>query len=254
MSSSLPIRRSVLSGQDLVELRSWTSEVESWPPGSHVWGHYLEETASGAVLCRTENVSACQAGFRWVVEGPLEAVASQALGGEAADFKDKINYKHPGGGGFSPHQDQMAYPGVSEVVSILLAIDECTVASGCLWLAGEVDEPLPTDDRGVILEEVVSSLEWQPVELASGDAVSLAGNAPHFSRANEGLSARRVLVASYAPRSEGYTREGYYAAREASMARSSATGEDYRISTLADFEGRRRSEIASPAAERCTHG
>jgi Phytanoyl-CoA dioxygenase (PhyH) len=237
----------------VADLQSWTSEVESWPAGSHVWGHYLEETASGAVLCRTENVSACHQGFRSLVEGPLEEIASKALADVAADFKDKINYKHPGGGGFSPHQDLTAYPGVSEVVSILLAIDECTLASGCLWLATEVDEQLPTDDRGVILEEVVSSLEWHPIELGPGDTVCLAGSAPHFSKANEGATRRRVLVASYAPRQEGYTRGHYYAAREASMTRSSETGEDFRISTLADFEGRRSRDVETKAAETCTH-
>jgi hypothetical protein len=253
LSASLPIRRSVLSGQELAELQSWTSEVESWPPGSHVWGHYLEETTSGPVLCRTENVSACHPGFRSLVAGALQEVASKALTDEAMDFKDKINYKHPGGGGFSPHQDVTAYPGASEVVSILLAIDECTLASGCLWLATDVEGPLPTDDRGVILKEMVSSLDWQPVELGPGDAVCLAGSAPHFSKANKGTTTRRVLVASYAPRREGYTRDHYYAAREESMTRSSATGEDFRISTLADFEGRRSGEVATRASQTCTH-
>ena len=54
----------------------------------------------------------------------------------------------------------------ADVVSILVAIDECTTESGCLWFADGVDELLPTDERGVVRSDVVSSLSWSPVELA----------------------------------------------------------------------------------------
>ena len=57
-------------------------------------------------------------------------------------FKDKLNYKQPGGAGFSPHQDVVAYPGVGRVLSVLVAVDECSLESGCLWLADGVDSEL----------------------------------------------------------------------------------------------------------------
>ena len=164
-------------------------------------------------VCRTENVSACHPGLAALVEGPLREVAAGAIGEPASAFKDKINYKHPGGAGFRPHQDRLAYPGVARVLSILVAIDECTTESGCLWLAEGVDEPLPTDDRGVVRDDVVDSLRWAPAELAAGDAVLLDGLAPHYSDANRGDRRRRVLVASYAPSGEHYSREHYYSAR-----------------------------------------
>ncbi len=125
--------------------------MEAWPAGSHRWGQYAERTATGDAICRTENVSACHHGFAGLTRGPLAQVAASALGVEVVDFKDKINYKQPGGAGFSPHQDLAAYPGASRVMSVLVALDECTPASGCLWFAPGVDELLPTDDRGVVL-------------------------------------------------------------------------------------------------------
>ena len=248
----LPVHRAVIAGADLAALGSWTSEVERWPEGSHAWGHYFEETGQGTVPCRTENVSACHAGFRRLVEGPLREVAADAAGLDVVDFKDKINYKHPGGGGFSPHQDLKAYPGVSEVMSILLALDECTEASGCLWLASGVEELLPTDEGGVVDRGVVSTLRWTAVEMSAGDALCLHGLAPHFSRANTGPTRRRVLVASYAPPGEGYTRDRYYRARDDSMRRSAAVAGDGRISTLDDFEGRRTNAGAQFSGP-CTH-
>jgi ectoine hydroxylase-related dioxygenase (phytanoyl-CoA dioxygenase family) len=242
----------VLTAADVDALHRWGLDVEAWPVGSHVWGQYAEETSTGAKPCRTENVSACHDGVAGLVDGVIRDVAAEALGEAATAFKDKLNYKHPGGAGFSPHQDRLAYPGAQRVVSVLVAIDECTTESGCLWLADGIDVALPTDDRGVVRDDVVAALPWVAAELAPGDAVCLDGLTPHYSEANRGDGARRVLVASYAPTSEGYERSAYYEARQATM--TSATTQDgrFRISTLADFEG---TEVGgdTPASDRCTH-
>jgi len=247
-----PLRPSVLTDAETNALAGWVDTVESWPVGSHVWGQYAEQITDRVAVCRTENVSRCHPGVAALVEGPLREVATGALREAACAFKDKINYKHPGGAGFRPHQDRLAYPGVARVLSILVAIDECTTESGCLWLAEGVDEALPTDDRGVVRDDVVGSLRWEPAELAAGDAVLLDGLAPHYSEPNRGDRSRRVLVASYAPASEHYSRNHYYSERAETMRRASQEDGRFRISTLADFDG---VEVAvdEPAPDRCTH-
>jgi len=246
------VRPTLLSTDELRVLGASTDVIETWPAGSHAWGQYAEQAGAGVAICRTENVSACAPPVATLVDGPLRAVASGALGEEAVAFKDKINYKQPGGAGFRPHQDRLAYPGVDRVLSILVAIDPCTTDSGCLWLAGGVDEVLPVDDRGVVRDDVAGTLRWEAVPLEPGDAVMLDGLAPHYSEANHSTAARRVLVASYAPVAEGYTREQYYAARADAMDAAARGDGRFRISTLADFEG---IEVAAPAttAGRCTH-
>jgi ectoine hydroxylase-related dioxygenase (phytanoyl-CoA dioxygenase family) len=206
------------------------------------------------VICRTENVSACHEGVRELVEGSLKALAERALGVEATAFKDKLNYKQPGGAGFSPHQDLLAYPGVHRVVSVLLAVDECTMESGCLWIAEGVDQLLATDDRGVVREDIAAALTWAPAELAPGDVVCIGGWTPHYSEANRSNQPRRVLVASYAPATEGYDRDTYYRARQAAIDEASAADGRFRISTLADFEGTQVAAAAdAPVPGVCTH-
>ena len=252
VTDSSPLRPAVLGDVEADALASWAEAVEAWPVGSHVWGQYAEQIGDRAAVCRTENVSACHSGVAALVDGVLRDVATLALGEPAVAFKDKINYKHPGGAGFRPHQDRLAYPGVERVLSVLVAIDECTTESGCLWLAAGVEEPLPTDDRGVVRGDVVESLPWEPAELAAGDAVVLDGLAPHYSEANRGDRRRRVLVASYAPVSEAYSRDRYYSARSDTMRRASERDGRFRISTLADFDG---VEVAGggPVTDHCTH-
>jgi len=241
--------------RDLVDaalIAEHATEIEAWPAGSHLWGHYAEATPNGTAICRTENVSACHAGVRRIVDGSLCELASDRLGKAAAPFKDKINYKRPGGAGFRPHQDQVAYPGASSVQSLLVAIDECTIESGCLWIASGVDRVLPTDDRGVVRADITAALEWQAVELAPGDVLCIDGLAPHWSEANTSSTARRVLIASYSPAASGYTRDHYYAARAETMTDSTARDGRFRISTLADFDG---IEVTpeKPARDECMH-
>jgi hypothetical protein len=252
MTISARVRPAVLTDVQADALARWAGDIESWPVGSHAWGQYAEQIADRVAVCRTENVSACHRGIGALVDGSLQEIAADALGEPAVAFKDKINYKHPGGAGFRPHQDRLAYPGVAQALSILVAIDECSIESGCLWLAEGVEEPLPIDDRGVVRREVVESLRWTPAELAAGDAVLLDGLAPHYSEANRGDRRRRVLVASYAPAAENYSREHYYSARAETMRRASQQDGRFRISTLADFDG---VEVAgeNAASERCTH-
>src|SRR4051794_8962331 len=94
------VRRAVLDPDAVAAMLGWVATIERWPAGSHVWGHYAEQTASGPAICRTENVSACHTGVAALVDGPLRSLATELLGEEAVAFKDKINYKQPGGAGF----------------------------------------------------------------------------------------------------------------------------------------------------------
>ena len=103
-------RLTVLDAPAVRSLREWATEVEAWPAGTHIWGHYAEATAAGPAICRTENVSACHAGIAALVDGALRDVASDAIGEPVVAFKDKINYKQPGGAGFVPTRTASRIP------------------------------------------------------------------------------------------------------------------------------------------------
>jgi hypothetical protein len=245
-------RIGVLDASEVVALAHWADEIGAWPAGSHVYGQYAEATPNGPAICRTEYVSACHDGIAALTAGRLRDCAADALGVPVEPFKDKLNYKAPGGAGFRPHQDHTAYPGVGRVMSVLVAIDECSLESGCLWLAAGVDDTLPVDDRGVVRDDVAASLDWFAAPLAPGDAVCIDGFAPHYSDANRTERQRRVLVVSYAPATERYGYAQYYRARQERMVEATQRDGRFRISTLADFDG---TEVEAPTTvlDRCTH-
>ena len=64
-------------------------------------------------------------------------------------FKEKINYKLPGGEGFGAHQDAPAFSSFGQRfhVTLLVAVDPQTLENGCLEFSNPV-EPYKTLEQG----------------------------------------------------------------------------------------------------------
>jgi hypothetical protein len=90
-----------LSAEELERARQWVCDVERWPDdGDAGWLQHDEQTASGAQRTRTENFSPFHAELRALLTtGAVPVMAGQLLGEPAVLYKEKINYKHPGGAG-----------------------------------------------------------------------------------------------------------------------------------------------------------
>ena len=113
-----------------------------------------EVNASGKwVLCRTENFANYHPGFNSLLRGPRILHLLEQLAGEPMLlFKEKINYKLSGSGGFAPHIDSTAYTHIKNVkhLTILLAVDAATMANGGLEVvpgSHEMDVPINASDN-----------------------------------------------------------------------------------------------------------
>lgn len=141
-------------------------------------------------------------------------LTSDLLGEPAILFKDKVNFKMPGGGGFTPHQD--IQPGwdtyASYFISVLIAIDANTIENGCLELAAG------QHGRGLI------GRKWEPLEGAElygvvftafpmepGDAAFFDCFTPHQSQPNLTDRQRRNIYLTFNRQSEGDFRDRYFA-------------------------------------------
>jgi len=207
---------------EVADIRRWTDEVQAWPEtaGRHMM--YFEQSRDGRrLLNRMENVLPWHAGFRSLATGAaLQGACGQLLGEPAVLFKDKINFKLPGGGGFEPHQDVQA--GWSRYASLhitaLVTVDRATIANGCLEMAsgfagahrliGREWEPLDAAQ--------LAGLRWLHIEAEPGDAVFFDSFIPHRSAPNHTGDARRVLYYTYNRASEGDHLAQYYADKRAS--------------------------------------
>jgi ectoine hydroxylase-related dioxygenase (phytanoyl-CoA dioxygenase family) len=204
--------------------------------------HHFELTDDGPVLARSEDFVDHHPTLRsLLLDGTVPATVAELFGEPAQLFKEKINYKLPGGAGFAPHQDATAYRFVDHHISCMVPLDPATEASGCLFVArGYERGQLPTDDRGRISDVEVARLSWQPVPLEPGDLLFFDSYTPHYSGTNTTTSPRRAGYLTYNAASSGDHRSRYYddKRREFAEAGGDFAGERVRISITDDFLGR----------------
>lgn len=243
-----------LAPSEVAELDDALHDLVAWSLMGGPGLHHFEQTDDGPVIARSELFADEHVSLGTFVRGPLlKGVVSQLLGEPAVLYKEKVNYKLPGGGGFAPHQDAAAYRFVDHHISVMVPVDDATEASGCLYFApGYTAGRLRTDERGRITEEVAAALDWRPVEASAGDLVLFDSYAPHHSGPNTTDRPRRALYLTYNAASAGDLRAAYYADKQAELAERGATfdGERVRISISDDFLGR----PAEPATVRLGQG
>lgn len=228
-----------LDADGVAELRRWVDDIASWPDDGE-WLHHREMTDDGPKLCRSENIIPFHDGLRALLTtGSVLDTASALLGEPAVLYKEKINYKLPGGAGYAPHQDAPAYRFVETHVSCMVAIDDATLDNGCLEVvSGMHAEVLPMDDVGCVRADVVETLEWVPVEVDAGQTLFFHSRTPHRSGPNRSPLARRALYPTYNALAEGDLREDYYRQKLAEFAERGEDGERVQVSLIGDFQGR----------------
>ncbi|HEY5663776.1 MAG TPA: phytanoyl-CoA dioxygenase family protein [Ilumatobacter sp.] len=226
----------------LDELRAGVDELRRWAAGDGPGLHHFEQTDAGPALARSELFADDQAVLgAFIRSGVVPGLLEQLFGQPAVLFKEKVNYKAPGGAGFAPHQDATAYRFVEHHISVMVPLDPATSASGCLWFApGHGRGRLPTEAGNRIAPEVVAQLAWQPVEAHPGDLVVFDSYAPHHSGTNTTDRSRVALYLTYNAASDGDQRATYYADKQAELAAGDGTfgNERVRISVNDDFLGR----------------
>ena len=105
--------RRFLSERDVENLRRWTDEVAAWPEVPGRWMRYYERrpgAAGGKMLARIENFEPYHEGLAALFASPrLMDLLAECCGEPVLLFKDKVNFKLPGGAAYAPHQDAPAY-------------------------------------------------------------------------------------------------------------------------------------------------
>tara|TARA_R110000787_G_scaffold199464_1_gene310577 strand:- start:28452 stop:29207 length:756 start_codon:yes stop_codon:yes gene_type:complete len=208
------VKRGAFSAEDMANIATWTNEVLALPEisGRH-WVYHEKSRKDGSELVsRIEKIAPFHNGFQNLTDA-LAAPVGQLLGERAVLFKEKINFKMPGGGGFAPHQDSQAgWDTYADFfISALLSIDRATLENGCLQMvAGHHTqglkkswEPLNEDD--------MKGMSFEPVPTEPGDVVFFDCYAPHASEPNMSDAIRRIYYATYNRASAGDHMAQYYA-------------------------------------------
>lgn len=209
------------SAAETADIIRWTGEVAAMPEVSGRQMLYREPSLiEGApkVIQRIEDFCPYHDGFDGLMRGGrLLAAVEQLFDEPALLFKDKINFKEPGGAGFDAHQDQQAgwstYAPI--FITALVGVDAATLENGCLEMAngprvtglvGQEWKPLEEEGLGLV-----------SVPTAPGDVLFFDSYAPHASKPNFTDGQRRILYVTYNRAADGDLRGRYYADKRASF-------------------------------------
>ncbi|MEA3413692.1 MAG: phytanoyl-CoA dioxygenase family protein [Pseudomonadota bacterium] len=211
------VARGFYDRDEIDKITRWVDEIQYWPdtPGKHQ--RYYEPSLTddeARILNRMENFTPYHPGFRDLFIGSgLQQAVAELFGEPAVLFKEKVNFKLPGGDGFKPHQDHQAGWGdyADLFISVLVGIDRSTVENGCLEVVSghhtrgmfEEWEPLSDND--------MRDMTFVHCPTEPGDAIFFDSFAPHGSSPNLTNERRRLLYVTYNRASAGDHREQYYA-------------------------------------------
>jgi len=216
--------RGFFGADEMAAITAWTEALIAMPevPGEHMV--YYEKSLkdpSLKVVQRIENFCPHHPAFDTLVRGGrLERAAAALMGGEAILFKEKVNFKMPGGAGFEPHQDQQAGWSVFTpmFVTALVCIDKATEENGCLEMT---DAPrfagLIGQEWTPLTDEEMKSFNLISVPTEPGDVLFFDSYAPHASKPNMTDKARRILYLTYNLKADGDHRARYYAEKRANF-------------------------------------
>lgn len=211
-------------------LTRWVEAVAGWPDDFTKWLKFFEMD-DPSKLSRIENFVPYHPEMaELLLAGPMVDLISELIGERALLYKDRINFKPPGGGAHAAHQDGVAYesgslatfdPNLPPYVSVLIGVDRATTENGCLqvvpgWPVEKLDilrmeRPYPEHPTfSKIARSIEDSLPWLPIETEPGDVLLFTERLPHRSTANHSDHSRRILYGVYNPASDGDRRAKYY--------------------------------------------
>jgi len=206
--------RNLYNAERMKTITAWTEEVANYPevPG-HVMMYFEQSKLESGkrILSRIEDIEPFHKGFSELfVRGEIQQIIAQLFGDEAILFKDKINFKMPGGDGFKAHQDvQAGWDRYAKLhITALISIDHSTVENGCLEVANGHHKQGLIGEQWLPLED--DALDYHSLPTRPGDAIFFNSFAPHRSGPNITNEKRRVLYVTYNAAAEGNHLRQYY--------------------------------------------
>jgi 2-aminoethylphosphonate dioxygenase len=198
-----------------------TGEMASWDEIPGKWMKYYENNGNKQ-LARMEFFLDFEKELNDLVNGKrIFGCLQQLLGEEALLYKEKINFKLPGGGSFEPHQDAPAFAtfGQKYHITICVPVDPATLENGCLEMSpgNHLRGILPQESNGTLSRKVEAELSWIPIYLELGDIVFFDSLIPHRSGVNNSKNSRRAYFITYNGKSEGDRRQDYFSEKRAAF-------------------------------------
>lgn len=209
---------SVFDAGMVEQMQAWTLELPLLP--------HVQVVFEKGHITRCEHFVHLHAGMA-AVAGRCADLCGRLFAQPASLFKEKLNYKPPGGAGFLPHLDHPSLAFYTsddmDFVTAMVAIDDMTPENGCLrvvrgdWTRRSAVACVPPEGdpevggrAGAISEAALADLVFTDVACRAGTVVFFNGFVPHRSGPNLTGAGRRAVFFTFNPASQGDHRVRYY--------------------------------------------
>lgn len=216
-------RQLLVTGREVLARRSQDPDMATARERDERAPVVVGESSNPMEVCRIEWLAGSTPYIQDHLSNRLQRLISDIAQEPFHLFKDKCNFKHPGGGAFGVHQDIAAYRHFDTHyhITAAIALDPATLQNGCLEVAPrylsehdaeDVEQILATPmgprplfnyhrggtRNGDIEAAISAKFEWQPITAQAGDVILFDSYVPHRSARNDSAFDRRMLFFTFA--------------------------------------------------------
>lgn len=189
-------------------------ELENWDETKDKWMIYFEKNRNKS---RIEHFVYYHPTLHDLLASRVYPIVDTIFERKTFLFKDKLNWKHGGGDGFSAHQDHPAWGDFEPDIYISAALfaNNSTQKNGCLQF-GRGKEKMTSlcsynkDGLGEITSDVEDKLEWNFTETTPRDLLLFDSYVPHRSYGNNTDHSRRIFYFTFNDIKYGYLYNKYF--------------------------------------------
>lgn len=191
-------------------------DIKNSSYGKYYENLYNDNNEIKRTLSRIEKIYTEDKDLKGLIDNKILPTLNEFEGKNMTLFKDKLNWKLPGGGEFRPHQDFEAWTDFPPkyYVSCALFADNCTNENGCLeFAAGGLHKKgiLPYDKNDKCIEpELVKLYEWITIPATQNDMLIFDAFVPHRSSKNLSDKRRGVYYFTFNEEKYGNFYDDYY--------------------------------------------
>ncbi len=208
--------KNYLDEESLLILRDCAVALDSLPdkPGKIMKYYELSSCDGSRILNRVEQFADSFSDINALLtEGVIAEAVKLVSGISPSLFKEKINFKMPGGGGFNVHQDAPAFTKFirEELVVVMIPVDKTDEKNGCLQVAGNFfkKEIIPHVDGTVEISHL-SGIKWEKIIMNPSDILVFSSWLLHKSNTNFSTGPRRNYFVTYNDLKHGRMRDEYF--------------------------------------------
>ena len=166
------------------KLTRYVNEIENHKKCNNYINQYEMNSNREKVLCRTEYIINNHMGMNGIItNGFIPELVSKIYNKPIKLYKEKINYKYPGTGGYRAHQDITAYPDSKNHITCMINLCDTNYKNGCLSFSPLSTQNILLPNKNGIIKNP-DRLRWIDCPTNFGDIVLFNSYIPHKSNPN----------------------------------------------------------------------